>query len=141
MFLTKYRPRSAFDSIFDGDLFPVLRGYFDNDEKEDFVRLPKTNVNQTDTDYVLTMEMPGVDKKNVNVTIENDQLIISGEQTYKTEDKGLIRREIRSEKFRRSFSLGHSVDRENLKAKMDNGILTVVLPKVKESVGRKINID
>ena len=140
MFLTKYRPNRTMDSVFD-DLFPVFKGRArENGEKEGF-RLPVTNVHETEKEFLLTMEMPGVDKKDVRVEIENDQIIVTGEKTEKTETEGLLRREIRSEKFRRSFVLDSAIDRDTIKAKLDNGMLKVTLPKKAESVGRKIDID
>jgi HSP20 family protein len=140
MFLTKCRPSRPIDSVFD-DLFPVFKGSArDYGEKEGF-RLPVTNVNETEKDFLLTMEMPGVDKKDVSVEIENDQIVITGEKIEKTEAEGLLRREIRSEKFRRSFLLDSTIDRDEIKGKLDNGVLKVTLSKKAESVGRKINID
>lgn len=137
MFLTKYRPNTV-DSIF-GDLFPVYKGWFEDDQ-ESRARLPMTNVNETDSAYVLTMEMPGVEKKNIDVAIERDHIVVTGEKTEKIDNEGLLRAEIRSEKFRRSFLLDGSVDREKIQAKLDNGVLKVTLPKKSENVGRKIDI-
>jgi HSP20 family protein len=142
MFLTKYKPetglRSFFDTL-DSDFFPALRPWFDGDRES--YRLPMTNINETEKEYVLTMEMPGVDKKNINVAVEKDTLVITGERTEKIESKGLLRSEIRSETFRRSFALDSGVDAEKIKAKLENGLLKVTLPKVEERVGRKIDIE
>jgi HSP20 family protein len=123
------------------DLFPIVKGWTSEDSDRNGFRLPVTNVNETDKAFVLTMEMPGVDKKNIDVAIENEQIVITGEKTEKTETEGLLRREIRSEKFRRSFVLDSTVEREKITAKLDNGVLKVALPKRAESIGRKINID
>ncbi|MDH3215958.1 MAG: Hsp20/alpha crystallin family protein [Candidatus Krumholzibacteria bacterium] len=140
MFLTRYRPSTSLDTIFD-EFFPVYKKWPKEDEESDAFRLPMTNVNETDKEFVLTMEMPGVGKKNVNVAIEDNHIVITGEKIEKTESEGLLRREIRSETFRRSFLLDSNVDRENIKAKLDNGILKVTLPKRAESVGRRIDVD
>ena len=140
MFLTKYRPNRSIDSVFD-DLFPAFNGCVRESGEKDGFRLPVTNVHETEKEFLLTMEMPGVDKKDVHVEVENDQIIITGEKAEKTETEGLLRREIRSEKFRRSFVLDSAIDRDTIKAKLDNGMLKVTLPKKAESVGRKIDID
>ena len=100
-----------------------------------------TNINETDVSYVITLEMPGVTKKNVDVSLEGDRLTITGERVEKLEDEGLLRREIREEKYSRSFVLDGKIDRDQIKAKIDNGILTITLPKKEEEVGRKISID
>lgn len=142
MFLTKFRPSGTLESLFDTEFFPALGKWFEEDggEREMF-RLPRTNVNEMDKAFVLTMEMPGVEKSNVDVAVEDDHIVITGEKTEKVETKGLLRREIRSEKFRRSFLLDPAIDRDKIKAKLENGILRVTLPKRAEVVGRKINID
>ena len=139
MYLTKYSPNSIADSILD-DLFPTFQRWSRTEAGNEF-RLPMTNVHETDTEFVLTMEMPGVDKKDVSIGIENDQIVVTGEKTEKVEEKGLRRREIRSEKFRRSFLLDSSIDREKIKAKLDNGVLRVTLPKGAGSVGRQVSVE
>lgn len=138
MFLTKFQP-SLLDSLFDTDLFPVLRR-----TEEDTARMPLTNVRETDKEYILEMEMPGVDKGDISVAVEDEELIVSGGKTEKTQQtegaEGYLRKEIRSTRFHRTFRLGNTVDGENIKAKLDSGILTVVLPKAQKAVGRRIQI-
>jgi HSP20 family protein len=139
MYPTKYNPTSLVDSIL-GDLFPTIERWSRSETGNEF-RLPKTNVHETDSEFVLTMEMPGVDKKNITVAIDNDEIVITGEKTEQAEEKGLLRREIRSQKFRRSFYLDSSVDREKIKAKLDSGVLTVTLPKGADKVGRQVSVE
>ena len=141
MFLTKYTPKQSCNSLWDcldKDFYPN-RSFFE--AEQDSSRRPLTNINEADSDYIISLEMPGVSKENVEVTLEGDTLTIAGERTDKLEDKGLLRREIREEKFSRSFKLDSTIDREKVKAKMDNGILIVTLPKVEKEVGRKVSID
>jgi HSP20 family protein len=67
--------------------------------------------------------------------------VVTAERSEKVEsEEGLLRREIRSEKFRRSFTIGQAVDREGIKAKLENGILKVSLPKKAQASGRKIDV-
>ena len=134
MFLTKYRPKHfGFD-------YPALSNWFE-ESPESLTRRPLTNIHETDESFVLTVEVPGLDKDDIEVSVENDELVIGGERTEKVETEGLLRREIRSSKFRRSFTLGDSIDRDGVKAKLDKGILTVTLTKTAEKVGRKVNVD
>jgi len=133
MFLTKYRPNEF------GLSFPALSSWL-NESAESLIRRPLTNIHETDDAFILTVEVPGLDKNEVDVSVENDELVISGERTEKSESKGILRREIRSSKFRRSFSLGDAIDRDNIKAKMDKGVLTVTLHKAAEKVGRKVDV-
>jgi HSP20 family protein len=143
MFVTKYRPELAFGSLFDSfdrEFAPLLRSRSSKENGEPF-RVPLTNINETDESYVVTMEMPGVLKKDVDVSIEGDELVVTASRSEKLESEGLLRREIREERFRRSFSLGRSLDRENIKAKLENGVLKITLAKKAESVGRKVDVD
>jgi HSP20 family protein len=143
MFPTKYEPKNPIDSLFesfDRDLFPVFRPWFRLDDNEGF-RMPLVNINETEKDYVVTMELPGVQKKDLDVSLDRDQLVVTAERSEKVEsEEGLLRREIRSEKFRRSFTVGQAIERDSVKAKLENGILKITLPKKAESVGRKIDI-
>jgi len=111
-----------------------------NGEAWSTARLPKTNVGETEDAYVFTIEMPGLKKENVQVNFEGDTLIVKGETSEQKEEKGIIRREYHSTRFERTFSIGPGVDREKVKAKMEDGILTVTLPKTQERIGRKIEI-
>ena len=143
MFPTKYVPKTSLESLFDSldrDFFPILRPWFQTDDNEGF-RMPLVNINEAEKEFVVTMELPGVQKKDLDVSIDGDQLVVTAERSEKVEsDEGLLRREIRSEKFRRSFMLSQTVDRENIKAKLENGVLRVTLPKRAESVGRKVDV-
>ena len=86
------------------------------------------------------MEMPGLTRENIEVNIEGDTLLVKGERTEKHEEKGYLRREYRAARFERTFNVGAGIDREKVKAKMEDGILTVTLPKSPEKVGRKIDV-
>ena len=143
MFLTKYRPGMTFGSLFDSfdrDFAPMLKSCSNKEDGEP-CRMPLTNINEADGSYVVTMEMPGVLKKDVDVSVDGDDLVVTAERSEKLESEGLLRREIREEKFRRSFSLGRSIDRESIKAKLENGVLKITLAKKAESVGRKVDVD
>lgn len=148
MKLVKYhRPVDVFDNLFDTwnrGLFPALsRAWAVPDSDEPALRLPRTNVDETNDRIVFTVEMPGLAKEDVEVSVENDALTIKGEKAHKSdqkEGKGYLRREIRSSKFERSFALGEGVDQDNIKAKMEDGILTVTVPKKEAPVGRKVDV-
>jgi len=151
MKITKYvTPVSQLDAVFDrlGLGLPAVDRFFSEtsssaDSAWSSARLPRTNIRETDDAYVFTMEMPGLSREQVEVNIEGDTLIIKGEKSEKSEpadEKGLLRREYRATRFERTFGVGDSIDREQVRAKMENGILTVTLPKVAEKVGRKIDV-
>ncbi len=134
---------SPLDAIFERlnwGLPTLDRALSDLDNEGLSTRLPRTNVQETDETYVLSLEMPGLHKGDVEVNFENDTLIIKGEKKTETrEEKGVVRREYRSTRYERSFNV-HGVDRDNVSAKMENGILYVTLPKSPERLGRKIDV-
>ena len=151
MKLVKYqRPFDLFDSMFHGmnrGLFPAYLGACDTEVEAETppLRLPRTNIVEKDDSYVVTMEMPGLSREDIEVSVENDKLTVKGEKTVeKKEEKdehSTLRREIRTSKFERSFSLGKEVDQDKIKAGMKEGVLTLTLPKSSEKVGRKVDVN
>ena len=153
MKLVKYSPhRGPFNGFFDNcdsGFFPALSRAGSEARRDVSQRLPRTNIEELDSAYVLTMEMPGLSRKDVEVMLEDDTLTIKGERVVaeagqdekaETPKRGFLRREIGSAKFERSFSLGKEVDPENIKARMEDGILTVTLTRKTEKVGRKVDV-
>ncbi len=107
----------------------------------------KTDIKETENSYVLDIEVPGFDKKDVNVSLENGYLTVSaqkktcegGENDEKNKKKeNYIRRE-RSCSVSRSYYVG-DVDKEAIKAKYENGVLTVDIPKEKPALPESHNI-
>ena len=91
MKLVKYqRPFGALDTLFDslnGGFFPAFSSSVD-DSEEPNLRLPRTNIEETDDSYVITMEMPGLSRKDIEVSLENDKLSVKGERVEKSEEEG-----------------------------------------------------
>lgn len=106
---------------------------------------PRVDIAEKKDHYELTAELPGVDKKNIDVTLDNGLLTISAESRFenKEEKEGrLIRQERRYGKFVRSFNLGTDVKEEDIKAEFKNGLLTLNVPKTEEKspVSKRIEI-
>lgn len=89
----------------------------------------KTDIKETENGYVMDVEIPGFDKKDVNVSLKDGYLTITAEKTETDEDKkhNYIRRE-RSSSLSRSYYVG-DVSNESVKAKYENGILSIEIPK------------
>lgn len=97
---------------------------------------PQGGFEETDDAYIYRFDLPGVDKGEVSVTIENGQLTVEGSRESKiesqNEDEGIVRREIRHGHFRRSVSLPSDVDlNAAAESSLENGVLTITLPKQK----------
>lgn len=103
---------------------------------------PSADILERDDHYEVTVDLPGVDKANVRITVENDQLTISGERNEerKTEEGQMRRFERFSGSFRRSFSLPEGVDPESVGAEYQDGVLTVKVPKPAEAKPKLIEV-
>ena len=102
---------------------------------------PLVNIYETDDEFVLSADMPGVVRKDVKVKVENDLLIMFGRIDYVNEiNKNYILNEQELGNYYRTFRISDSVDQSNIKAKYDNGKLVVNLPKNEKVKPRTINI-
>lgn len=101
---------------------------------------PLANVRETAEGYVLQAEMPGVNKSGLEVSIENGELSILGRRSDATPSGQLVYRESRAGDYQRTFELDPTIDGEKISAKMEQGILTLTLPKTERVKPRKIAI-
>ena len=91
---------------------------------------PKVNVYEYDDKIGIVAEIPGLDKKNVTVDVEEDVLIISGDKHGFEEDGAkCITRELKQSSFKRSFNLGDHLDGEDVSASFKDGLLSISIPK------------
>lgn len=116
----------VFNEFFDNWAGPVLR----NGNS-----LPAVNVSESDTDFKLELQVPGFTKEGINISVDEDTLVISGEHTSDNEEsnKRFTRKEFSQQSFTRSFSLPENVDESAIQAKFENGILSVTLPKKEQA--------
>jgi HSP20 family protein len=102
---------------------------------------PLVDIKSTPEEYVLHAEMPGVNKEGIEVKVENGDLIITGRR-HPIEISGeLVHRESRSNDFRRVYELDPSIDTSRITARIENGVLTVRLPKAESVKPRRIEVD
>ena len=91
---------------------------------------PKVNVYEYDDTIGIVAEIPGLDKKNVSVEVEEDVLIISGDKHGFDSDGGkCITRELKQSSFKRSFNLGEHLDGDDVSANFKDGMLSISIPK------------
>jgi HSP20 family molecular chaperone IbpA len=103
--------------------------------------VPNTDICETDDALMVVMEMPGVDRKDVDVSLENDVLRVEGRIDFaKYEGLEPVYTEYNIGHYVRSFSLSSRIDREQISAQVEDGVLTLTLPKIKEAVPRRIAI-
>lgn len=101
---------------------------------------PAANVREDKDGYVLEAEMPGVSKEGLEVTVSNGELVILGRRTPVQSSGQLVYRESRSFDFRRAFELDASIDSSKITAKIEQGVLTLHLPKADSVKPRKITV-
>ena len=96
---------------------------------------PRVDTAETDAAYEVTAELPGVEEKDVKISIENDVLSISGEKKSEREEKkkDYVLSERSYGSFKRAFTLPDNVDVEKIAAKYEKGVLKVTLPKTAPS--------
>ena len=98
---------------------------------------PRVDINEKKDRFEITAELPGVDKKDIQLTLENGMLSIAAETRQESKDERdgkVIRQERRYGKFLRSFDLGSAVKESDIDAKFKDGVLTLLVPKVESSV-------
>jgi HSP20 family protein len=115
-----------FDDMFRGSGMPMA-----SETQESGMIMPQVNVSETDNEIRITVELPGVAEKDVDVTLDDDVLTIRGEKRFeKKEDKENYHVVERSfGRFQRSLRVPHSIKADQVQAQVENGVLTVILPK------------
>jgi len=105
------------------------------------IYLPSTDIFETEEALTVVMEMPGVDKGNVDVNVEDNVLRIDGRIDFsKYEGLQPVYTEYNIGHYRRSFNLPSRIDRSKISAEMKDGVLHVVLPKAEEAKPRRISV-
>ena len=143
-------------------LFPVMNGWFDNDFNDNFfnnglVRVnttaPAVNVKEDADKYTMEVAVPGIKKEYVRIDLNKDgelELAIENKLEHHEEDPNkeehkehYLRREFSYSNYQQTYTLPEDVDKERISAKVEDGILTIVLPKYKKEEvknGRSIEI-
>jgi HSP20 family protein len=104
--------------------------------------MPAADIFETDDALTLMLEMPGVTKNNVDVQIENDVLRVEGKIDYSAyKDIEPVYTEYNVGHYARAFTLSNKIDRDAITARVEDGVLTLTLPKAKEALSRRIAIN
>ena len=100
---------------------------------------PKVNVYEYDDKIGIVAEIPGLNKKQLNVDVEDGVLTISGDKhsTFEEDGAKVIHRELKQSSFKRSFELGEQLDGDNIAANFKDGVLSVSIPKIEPEKPKK----
>ncbi len=138
--ITRFNPlEDAFDNLFRG--VPV---WLPN--REPRVSAPtqfRMDVTENDNEYQVLAELPGVNKEEISITIEGNQVAVSAEVKHEKDvknDRTLLRAERYYGKIYRAFALGHEVDEATAQAKYNDGVLELTLPKKIVAAAKKLAV-
>ena len=128
---------SLFDNMFD-DMF--RDPFFTNSNN---TKLMKTDIQEKDNNYILDMDLPGYEKEDIKAQLKDGYLTITAQKNTSNDDKdekgNYIRRERYCGKCSRSFYVGN-INKDEIKAKFENGVLEVTLPKEQKAVDKNNKI-
>ena len=111
----------------------------DRGQAQQFIT-PPASLTEIADGYMLEIEMPGVKKDGLDISVENNELTIVGQRSLPALEGMLIHRESRPENFRRVFELDQSIDGDKVSAKIDQGLVTLSMPKAEHVKPRKITV-
>lgn len=145
MNVVRYEPWTLFTSL-NRDLDRLFTIQLDAEDKTGVATrdwVPAIDIREEDGQFVLHADLPGVDAKDIEITMEKSVLTISGrrQSEARAEKNGYRRAERASGEFYRSFTLPDTADSQAIKAKSGNGVLEVVIPKQAAVLPRRINIE
>jgi len=143
MLITKFDPLREFRNLEDR-MMNSLKLSTDVDVTNVTGFTPSVNTREGEYAYHVEVDLPGVKKEDINVDLKEDVLTISGERKTKSEisEKDYYKKECSYGKFQRSFTLPEDTDIENIEANSEDGVLEVIIPKLKkvEKESKKIEI-
>lgn len=120
---------------FDREAFPMVK---------EGVLKPEVDISGTDTEYIVTAELPGMTEEDISIEMKGDALVLKGEkrQEKKSEEEGYYRVERTYGSFQRVLTVPKDADVDNIKAKYKNGVITITLPRKAEAMqeAKKIEI-
>jgi HSP20 family protein len=103
--------------------------------------LPTTDIFENEDALTLVLEMPGVDRDNINISVENGVLTVEGRINFsKYEGLQPVYSEYNIGPYRRTFSISSRIDQEEIRAEMRDGVITLVLPKAEQAKPRRIEV-
>jgi len=113
----------------------------DEYKNEEYVLTPAADIYETKEEYRLKLEMPGVSRDDLSVTLDNNELIIEGKVHDTVPESSTLKyAEYSLYNYYRAFRVGEDIDRNTIDATLENGILTLTLHKAEEAKPKKIEV-
>ncbi len=142
MFLAKYNPFDEFKD-FNNRFNSLLKEFGDRESSSLSGFNPVVNTREGEFAYHVDADLPGVKKEDIKINVKNNMITLSGERKYKKEvdEKDYHRVESSFGKFERSFTLPDDADAENITASNEDGVLEIVIPKLKSETAKVKKIE
>lgn len=133
-------PFNRLDEVFDSVFSPFRTRWTNGDAA--LLLTPRADILEGEKEYRIHIEMPGVDRKNLSIELEDKILTVSAkrEEALPEGYQALHCERADRLEYRRTFTLGRGVDPEKVSARMENGILVLTLPKADQMLPRKIEV-
>jgi len=145
MALKRYEPWGMLNQLYRemDQMFHPAAGNEDSQALSQADWHPAVDIKEEDRQYILHMDIPGVDSNNIHVTAEDGMLEIKGERNseMKQSQQGFTRVERSHGSFMRRFNLPDGVDVDGINAKCENGVLTLTMPKTEARQPRRIAVE
>jgi HSP20 family protein len=141
MALTRYtRPGTSLVSKRFSDIMDEFFNDMVSTNRDSFV--PNIDISESDNQFLITAELPGINKEDININLENRRLTISGERKFQEEEKEKTfhRMETHYGSFSRSFQLPGNINEESVQASYENGLLNITVDKAEDKVKKRIEI-
>ena len=142
MTLVRYNPfatMNRFDRGY-GRLFNELMNAHTEEQEVEHNWRPRADIFETESKYTIQLDLPGVKREDVDISVEDDVLTISGERITTNEEGSTWHRERVHGKFSRRYNIRNTVDVEKIDAAFSDGVLTLTLPKNEAALPKKIEI-
>jgi len=130
--------------VFSKNFSDIMDEFFDDvvsSRTESFV--PSIDIAESNDKFLVSVELPGMNKEDIDVSLDNGQLTISGERKFEEKENGekYHRVETHYGKFSRSFHLPDNVDEESITAAYENGLLNITINKTEDKVKKQIEVN
>jgi HSP20 family protein len=135
-----YRPTRTRE--YNDGLSRLFNRFFEEEaDCNQYFSMPPANIQEREKDFLIEMAVPGYSKADFNLELDENRLVVSlDKQDQEQQSSGYLMREFGFNSFSRSFRLSNKIDKENISAQYENGMLQITVPKKKEMMHRSIEI-
>jgi HSP20 family protein len=142
MNIVKYAPKTHMDRFDTDRFFNDFWPWTSFEDRRYSTDQVKVNVAENKDNFTLTAEVPGMTEKDIDIEIKDGLMTLRGhhEESQEKEDVHYRMKEFTRKSFERSFTIGEGVDQDNISAKLENGVLKLVLPKKEEAKPKTIKV-